>query len=67
MRYERVSERNDSRYEQFEISPETIKQELRSVVCEQRQTDRFKENYNIDIAMLTFPEAQLVPSDHGMC
>ena len=43
-----MRERNDSRYEQFEISPETIEQEMRSVVCEQRQTDRFKENYNID-------------------
>ena len=31
-----MRERNDSRYEQFEISPETIVQ-----VCEQRQTDRF--------------------------
>ena len=35
------------RYEQFEISLETIEQELRSVICEQRQTD--KENYIIDI------------------
>ena len=34
-------ERNhDRRYEQLEISPETIKQELRRVVCKQRQTDR---------------------------
>ena len=43
-----MRERNDSRYEQFEISPETIEQELCTVVCEQRQTDMFKENYNID-------------------
>ena len=28
-----------SRYEQFEISPETIEQELRPVVCLHRQTD----------------------------
>ena len=28
-----------NRYEQFETSPETIQQELRPVVCEQRQTD----------------------------
>ena len=27
-------------YEQFEISPETIEEELRPVVCEQRHTDR---------------------------
>ena len=37
LRCERVRERNDSRYEPFEISPETIEQELRPVVCEQRQ------------------------------
>ena len=34
-----MRERNDSRYEQFEISHETIEQELRHVDCEQRQTD----------------------------
>ena len=38
----------DSRYEQFETSPETIEDELRLAVCKQRQTDRFKENYSID-------------------
>ena len=37
---ELVRGRNDCRYEQFEISPETIEQELRPVVCEQPQTDR---------------------------
>ena len=42
-----MRERNDNRYEQFEISPETIEQALRPVDCEQRQT-RFKENYSID-------------------
>ena len=31
---------NDSRYEQFEISLNTIEQELRPVDCEQRQTDK---------------------------
>ena len=35
------------RYEQLETFPETIEQELRPAVCERRQTDRFKENYNI--------------------
>ena len=39
MRCERVRERNDSRYEHFEISPEAIEQELQPVDCEQRQTD----------------------------
>ena len=47
-----MRERNDSRYEQFETSPETIKQELRPAVCERRhtggQTDGCNENYNID-------------------
>ena len=38
-------ERNGSRYEQFEISPETIEQEL----CRLRiAIDSFRENYNID-------------------
>ena len=37
---ELVRERNDSCYEQFEISPETVEQELRPAVCESdRQTD----------------------------
>ena len=41
--------RNDSRYEQFEISLEAIELELRSAVCEHRHLDRFKDNYSIDI------------------
>ena len=44
---------NDSRYEQFEISPETTGQDLRSVDCEQRHTDRCKENYGIDDRILS--------------
>ena len=32
--------RNGSRHEQFEISPETIEQELRLVVYEKLHTDR---------------------------
>ena len=52
LRCERVRERNDNRYEQFETSPGMIEQELRPAVCEQRQTDRqtdrLKENYSID-------------------
>ena len=39
--------RNDSRYEQLEISPEMIEQELRPAICELR--DSFKDNYSIDI------------------
>ena len=43
-----MRERNESRYEQFEISSETIEQELRPIDCEQRQTDRFTEIFDID-------------------
>ena len=39
LRCKLVRGRNDSRYEQFEISPKTIEQELRPVVCA-RQTDK---------------------------
>ena len=35
MRCERVSERNDNRYDQFEISPEAIEQEMLPVDCAQ--------------------------------
>ena len=38
-----------SRCKQFVISPETIERELWPVVCEQRQLDRFKDNYSIEI------------------
>ena len=52
-----MSGRNFSRYEQFEISPEMIEQELRPAVCEQRQagrqTDKFQENYSIDYLTYT--------------
>ena len=46
-----MRERNDRRYERFEKS----NQELRPVDCEQRQTDIFKENYNIDISWSSIP------------
>ena len=36
---ERVRGRNDNRYEHFDISPDTIEQELRSLDCEQRPTE----------------------------
>ena len=42
------------RYERLETSPETIEQELRPAVCEHRQTDRFKENYSIDLCFICF-------------
>ena len=39
--------KDDSRYEQFELSPEMIEEELRPAVCKQRQTDlrRIDMNY----------------------
>ena len=43
-----MREMNDNVYEQFEISPDMIEQELRPVVCEKQQTDKFNEKYNID-------------------
>ena len=43
-RCERAIERMDSRYEPFARRST----ELLSVDCEQRQTDRFEDNYNID-------------------
>ena len=48
MRREFVTGCTVRRYEQLETYPETIEQELRPAVCEHRQTDRLKENYNID-------------------
>ena len=39
LRSERDGEMNATRYEPFEISPETIEQELQHVEREQRQTD----------------------------
>ena len=45
-----MSGRNLSRYEQFEISPEMIEQELRPATY---LTDRFKENYSIDYLTYT--------------
>ena len=35
-------------YDQLDISPKTIEQELRPAVCERRQTDRLMENYSTD-------------------
>ena len=61
--------KNDSRYKQFEISPKTIEQELRPVVCEQRHTDMFEENYNIiDIKRQTneFPYFTMYNTKHQL-
>ena len=47
LRSEHMRGRNVNRCEQFEISPETIEQELRPVVCEQRQSDAFYKSYSM--------------------
>ena len=39
-------------YDQLEPSPEEIEQELRTALCERRQTDRLKPNYSIDACYL---------------
>ena len=49
---EAVRGRNESRYEQFEIYPESIEQELRPVVCEQRQTDVFEKKYSMIVIII---------------
>ena len=36
-------------YDQLEISPETIEQELRPAFCNRRQTDILMEKYSIEI------------------
>ena len=51
---------NESRYEQFETSPETIEQELRPVVCEQQQADRIivwkhADTFNVWTMMRNWP------------
>ena len=38
--------------DQFETSPEAIEPELRTALCERRQTDRLKTNYSIDVWFL---------------
>ena len=53
--------RNDSLYKQFEIPAETIEQELRPVVYEQQQTDRFKENYSISTLEKTVRMSTFIP------
>ena len=45
--------RNDSRYEQFEISPETIEQEFANN-DRHRPTGRFKENYKLSMPYRLF-------------
>ena len=37
--------------DQFETSPEAIEPELRTALCERRQTDRLKTNYSIDCSV----------------
>ena len=39
-------------YDQLEPYPEEIEQELRTALCERRQTDRLTTNYSIDVCDL---------------
>ena len=41
-----------SQYEQFDISLELIEHEFPPAIFEQRQIDRFKENYHIDYTVI---------------
>ena len=61
-----MRDRNDNRNEQFEISPETIEQELRPVECEQRQTDIILGEYIDDIKPVKyFPENSCSATTRG--
>ena len=48
--------------DQFETSPDAIEPELRTALCERRQTDRLKTNYSIDLAIrsLWLPACQVL-------
>ena len=49
----RTPERKEyCQYQQFDLSPDTIKQELIYVDCEQRQTFSFKDNVDFRISSL---------------
>ena len=48
MRRELVTKGTSGGCGQFETSPEAIEPEIRTALCERRQTDRLKTNYRID-------------------
>ena len=48
LRCELVTKSTSGEYGQFETSPDAIEPELRTALCERRQTDRLKTNYSID-------------------
>ena len=48
MRRELVTKSTSGGCGQFETSPEAIEPEIRTALCERRQTDRLKTNYKID-------------------
>ena len=49
LRRELVTKSTSGGNDQLEPSPEEIEPELRTALCERRQTDRLKTNYSIDI------------------
>ena len=48
LRRELVTKSTSGGCDQFETSPDAIEPELRTALCERRQTDRLKTNYSID-------------------
>ena len=59
MRRELVTKSTSGGCGQFETSPEVIEPEIRTALCERRQTDRLKTNYRIDVVFgpLVFHES----------
>ena len=53
MRCELVTKSTSGEYGQFETSPDAIEPELRTALCERRQTDRLKTNYSIDVGTIS--------------
>ena len=49
MRRELVTKSTSGGCGQFETSPEAIEPEIRTALCERRQTDRLKTNCRIDV------------------
>ena len=54
-----MTKSNSGGCDQFETSPDAIEPELRTALCERRQTDRLNTNYSIDDFVLS----HLVVSD----
>ena len=54
--------------DQFETSPDAIEPELRTALCERRQTDRLKTNYSIDsIVVVKAYQMPSIPTQSLQC